>query len=75
MGTSKSYHRGPDWTKGTHPGMGETPTASKGGRKSPEGSHESGSGDWGRKGMSNTARKKSKAFTGSARATVPTGQS
>jgi len=74
MGSSKSYRGGPGWTKkDVTPSGGYTP--SKGSKSSAEGTHQSGENDFGRKGMSNTARKKSKSGTAPFKAKVPSGRS
>lgn len=73
MGTSKSYKEGPGWEDRNTPGADSK--ISKGSKSAAEGTHMSGEDDWGRKGMSNTARKKSSSGETPYKTKTPAGQS
>ena len=73
MGSSKTFRKSPGWAENITPRGKYSP--SKGSKSSAEGTHQSGENDWGRKGMSNIARKKSKSGKTSVKAKVPSGRS
>ena len=62
MGTSKSYKMGPGWESRNTP-SGNT-KASRGAVVKSEGTAMSGKGDFGRSGMKNSSRQKSKQISG-----------
>lgn len=73
MGKSKSYRNGPGWQSRNTPGAATK--ASRGAVVHAEGTHMSGSDEYGRGGMGKSARSKSKAGRMPAKNSSPYGRS